>query len=53
MRCAPWASNDPDHLGLRALQDHPKMINVAMLNENRELGITAIEMGVQTTDDRV
>ena len=35
------------------VEDHPKMISYKNLKWARHLGITAIEMGVQTTDDAV
>eukprot|EP01052_Picozoa_sp_SAG31_P020643 SAG31_NODE_1563_length_7869_cov_6.990734_3_plen_123_part_00 len=35
------------------VEDHPKMLSAAGLRENRMLGITALELGVQTTDDEV
>jgi hypothetical protein len=35
------------------VEDHPKMLTVAGLAENRRLGITALELGVQTTDDEI
>jgi histone acetyltransferase (RNA polymerase elongator complex component) len=35
------------------IEDHPKMISYKNLKWARRLGITAIEMGLQTTDDAV
>ena len=35
------------------VEDHPKMVSYKNLKWARYLGITAIEMGVQTTDDEV
>ena len=35
------------------VEDHPKMINSKSLRWARDLGVTAIEMGVQTTNDEI
>ena len=35
------------------VEDHPKMVSYGTLLWARHLGITAIEMGVQTTDDEI
>ena len=35
------------------VEDHPKMVTPASLLENRRLGITAMEIGVQTTNDEI
>ena len=35
------------------VEDHPKMVSMASLIHARELGITALEMGVQTTNDEI
>lgn len=35
------------------VEDHPKMVSTASLIWARQLGITALEMGVQTTDDKI
>ena len=35
------------------VEDHPKMVTPTSLIYNRSLGITAMEMGIQTTDDKV
>ena len=35
------------------VEDHPKMVNAKSLRWARELGVTAIEMGVQTTNDEI
>jgi len=35
------------------VEDHPKMVTPETLTHNRQLGITAMEMGVQTTNDEI
>ena len=35
------------------VEDHPKMISTSSLTFARQLGVTAIEMGVQTTNDEI
>jgi hypothetical protein len=35
------------------VEDHPKMVTPASLTNNRRLGVTAMEIGVQTTNDEV
>eukprot|EP00656_Telonema_subtile_P013320 TRINITY_DN16763_c0_g1_i2.p1 TRINITY_DN16763_c0_g1~~TRINITY_DN16763_c0_g1_i2.p1 ORF type:complete len:599 (-),score=192.57 TRINITY_DN16763_c0_g1_i2:21-1817(-) len=35
------------------VEDHPKMVTPTTLIFNRSLGITAMEMGIQTTDDEI
>lgn len=35
------------------VEDHPKMVTPASLLANRRLGITAMEIGVQTTNDEI
>jgi elongator complex protein 3 len=35
------------------VEDHPKMVSTASLTFARELGVTALEMGVQTTNDEI
>ena len=40
MQCAPWASNGPNHLGLRALQDNGAQISFAMMSEQKPGQVT-------------
>ena len=35
------------------VEDHPKMVTPRTLAENRRLGVTALEMGIQTTNDEI
>eukprot|EP01049_Picozoa_sp_SAG25_P003033 SAG25_NODE_166_length_13075_cov_19.523736_2_plen_158_part_00 len=60
-RRAPLSLAEEQHLNERArvraveicVEDHPKMVSAAVLRNNRRLGITALEFGIQTTVDAI